>query len=217
MPDFFTDFMTNFMIVTGVHVLGLMSPGPDFAMITKMTLTYGRRTGIFTAVGLMCGVMVHITYCIIGIGFIIAQSIIVFNVIKYVGAGYLVYIGIRALLTKKLQSPDSNSEALVEVKTISPHRAIMTGFMTNVLNPKATLFFFSIFTQVVNPNTPLATQGVYAIMMLATTVGWFSLVATIFSHHRIQSRMHKIKHHIERSMGVVLIALGIKIILPESK
>lgn len=217
MPDIFTDFITNFMIVTGVHVLGLMSPGPDFAMITKMTFTYGRRTGILTAVGLMCGVMVHITYCIIGIGFIIAQSILLFNAIKYIGAGYLVYIGVRALLTKKANHHDITADTSTEIKTISPRKAIMTGFMTNVLNPKATLFFFSIFTQVINPNTPLGTQGVYAVMMLATTVGWFSLVATILSHRHIQSRMHKIKHHIERSMGVVLIALGIKIILPESK
>lgn len=213
MPEFFTDFM----IVTGVQLLGLISPGPDFAMVTKMTITYGRRAGIYTALGFMFGASVHITYCIIGIGFIIAQSILLFNAIKYVGAAYLIYIGVKALRAKKSNPDNIVADTPDEIKTISARRAIMTGFMTNVLNPKATLFFFSLFTQVIKPGTPLATQSVYAIMMLLTTVGWFSLVAMIFSHHRVQKRIHKIKHYIERTMGVVLIALGIKIMLPESK
>ena len=85
------------------------------------------------------------------------------------------------------------------------------GFLTNVLNPKATLFFFALFTQVINPHTPKAIQVLYGLEMSVMTFVWFALVAAILSHNLIRSRFASVQH------GVILIALGVKVALSSSK
>jgi threonine/homoserine/homoserine lactone efflux protein len=93
-------YLTEFLTVAFIHFLGVMSPGPDFAMISRNSLVYSRRTGIYSAFGLALGILVHVTYSLIGIGLIISKSIIIFSTIKLLGASYLIYIGYKALRTK---------------------------------------------------------------------------------------------------------------------
>src|SRR3989338_5059978 len=99
--------MSAFLTIVVVHLLGAMSPGPDFAIIVRNSLTYSRRTGIWTAAGLGLGILVHVTYALLGIGFIVSQSILLYNALKYLGALYLLYIGWKALMTK---APKARSE-----------------------------------------------------------------------------------------------------------
>ena len=146
-------FIIQFVIVLGVQLLGLMSPGPDFAIVTKQAITHGRKTGIATAIGITAGISVHVGYSLLGLGYIMTQSILLFNVIKYAGAAYLIYIGIKSLLAK---APNSSApDSPTPLAAPSYRKAITTGFLTNVLNPKATLFMFSLFTQVIGPALPL--------------------------------------------------------------
>ncbi len=91
------------------------------------------------------------------------------------------------------------------------------GFLTNVLNPKATLFFFALFTQVINPHTPKAIQVLYGLEMSVMTFVWFALVAAILSHNFIRSRFASVQHYLERTFGVILIALGVKVAISSSK
>lgn len=217
MEQFVSQFILPFLVVTGIQMLGLMSPGPDFAMVSKMSITHGRRIGIFTALGIALGISVHVGYSLAGIGYIMTQSILLFNVVKYAGAAYLIYIGLKSLFAKK--APASKSEdqpAEQSVATMQPSRAVRIGFLTNVLNPKATLFMFSLFTQVIGPDTAFALQAAYAIMIVSTTFMWFTLLASAWSLPMVKRRIHKIQPIIERGMGAVLVALGIKIVLPSS-
>ena len=92
-------------------------------------------------------------------------------------------------------------------------RAIRMGFLTNVLNPKATLFFLSLFTQVINPQTPKFIQVLYGLEMCLMTFAWFTFVATILSHPIIKLKFARIQHRLEKVFGVVLIALGLKVAL----
>jgi len=160
------------------------------------------------------GILVHVTYCLIGIGLIISKSILLFSLIKFLGAGYLIFIGYKSLRAKK-KSVDSSQ---LEVKQdLSKWGAMRMGFITNLLNPKATLFFLAIFTQVIHPQTPKSVQIVYGLTMSGTTFLYFAMVALIFSHQFIRSRISSIQNRLEKIFGVLLIALGIKVAFSASK
>jgi RhtB (resistance to homoserine/threonine) family protein len=207
-------YLAEFIIVAIIHLLAVMSPGPDFAMISRNSLIYSRKTGIYSAIGLALGILVHVTYSLIGIGLIISKSIVLFSTIKLLGAGYLIYIGYKSLKSKP---HNLNSEQLSERNDMDKFAAIKMGFLTNALNPKVTLFFLSLFTQVISPKTPLFIQTLYGLEMSAMTFVWFAFVASILSHQAIQAKFSAIHHHIEKIFGVILIALGVKIALSSSK
>ncbi len=206
-----TIFLAQFLTVALVHLLAVISPGPDFAMVSRNSIMYSRKTGIYTAIGIAVGILVHVAYSLLGIGFLIAKSIVFFNVIKFIGAGYLIYIGYKSLRSK----PASPQEAGVAAtkSDIRPWASFKIGFLTNALNPKATLFFLALFTQVIDPATPKIIQFAYGIETMVITFVWFALVALFFSNALIRSKVAKVQHYVERVTGAVLIALGIKVAL----
>jgi RhtB (resistance to homoserine/threonine) family protein len=204
------EYLSIFITVAIVHLLAVMSPGPDFILTTQNSIMYSRRTGIFTAIGLGLGILVHVIYSLVGIGLIISQSVILFTVIKYVGAAYLIYIGIKSLLSKK-----STAQTLTghEKADLNPLTAVKMGFITNVTNPKATLFFLSLFTLVITPETPFLLKVLMGIEMSLATAVWFASIAWLFSHSIILKRISTIQPVVEKCMGAILIALGIKVAL----
>lgn len=204
------EYLSIISTVALVHFLAVISPGPDFILITRNSLIYSRKTGIYSAIGLGLGILVHVIYSLIGIGFLISQSIVLFNFIKYLGAAYLIYIGYKSLSSK---SSDLSIQAQSKKHDISKFSAIRTGFITNVTNPKATLFFLSLFTLVINPNTPMFIKLFMGMEMVFATMLWFAFVAYLVSHHLIKSRVDKIQHFAEKFIGVVLIGLGLKVAL----
>lgn len=209
-------FLSQFLTIAFVHLIAVMSPGPDFAMVTRNSLLYSRNSGVYTSVGLALGIMVHVTYCLFGIGLIISQSIVVFNTIKYAGALYLIYIGYKSLKSK-VKNPSETEATIGEHRMLSPIHSIRSGFLTNVLNPKATLFFLALFTQVINPETPKIVQSIYGLEMVIMTFVWFSIVSIFFSNYKIKTKISKISHYIDRFTGAVLIVLGIKVALSNHK
>lgn len=210
--------MKELLLVAGIHWLGVMSPGPDFAMVMRNSLVYSRRTGLLAAAGLASGILVHVTYSLLGIGLLISQSILLFNAIRLIGAGYLIFIGIKSLLSKKDAHPlEGDSPLMATGKELNTFAALKLGFLTNVLNPKVTLFFLALFTQVINPNTPIGIKVLYGVVMSLQTFIWFAIVALVLTHKRVNSVFAGIKHYLERVFGVILIALGIKVALGSHK
>jgi RhtB (resistance to homoserine/threonine) family protein len=203
-------YLPEFLTVAILHLMAVISPGPDFLLITRNSLLYSRKTGIFTAAGLgLLGNSVHVIYSIIGIGYLVSQSVMLFSVVKLLGAGYLIYIGIKSIRSnpqnvQKLEAGEPSPD-------LSPFQAVKLGFFTNVLNPKATLFFFSIFSQVIDQNTPAYIKVIYGLEMSLATFLWFSFVALILSNERIRNRVSKLQNLVSKTMGALLIALGIKI------
>ncbi len=204
-------FLTAFLTIVIVHLLAVVSPGPDFAMATRNSLLYSRRAGILTSLGLAFGIAVHVTYSLLGIGLVISKSIILFSVIKWVGAGYLVYIGYKSLRTRPREQ--TATPPLANSGELSDTSAVRIGFLTNVLNPKATLFFLALFTQVIDPATPLFIQLLYGIEMVVMTFAWFSFVSLVFSNTFLKTKIVRVQHYVERVTGAVLILLGVKIAL----
>ncbi len=206
-------FYAQILTITIIQLVAIMSPGPDFAIICRNSLVYSRRTGIYSALGISLGILVHVTYTLVGIGLIISKSIILFSAIKLLGAAYLIYIGYKSLKAK----PSGKIAATKSKQDLSRLQAIKIGFITNILNPKVTLFFFSLFTQVISQNTPASLRFLYGLQMFVFTLGWFTLLAITISHPLIKNRFFSISHYIEKTMGVILIALGIKVALESSK
>lgn len=202
--------MSAFLTIAVIHFLAVVSPGPDFAIVTRNSLSYSRRDGVATAAGCGLGILVHVSYSLLGIGLLISRSILLFTIIKYIGAAYLIYIGWKALASK----PEKVSALCAQkLRPITLRQAFCNGFFTNVLNPKATLFMLALFTQVIEPSTPVAVQAFYGIYMGVATFVWFSFVASVFSLRAIRQCLGGIQSGIERAMGAVLIALGLKVAL----
>lgn len=207
-------YLTEFITIAVIHLLAVMSPGPDFAMIMRNSLVYSKKVGLYSAVGLALGIMIHVAYSLIGIGLIISQSVVLFSIIKFLGAGYLIFIGWRSLRAKPKQINLTSENKKPDLKKLA---AVKMGFLTNILNPKATSFFLSLFTQVINPETPAAIKMLYGAEMSLMTFVWFALVAIALSQKAIKAKFSAVQHHFEKVFGVILIALGIKVALSNSK
>jgi RhtB (resistance to homoserine/threonine) family protein len=201
-------YLPEFLTVAALHLLAVMSPGPDFAMALKNSISYNRKVGIATAVGIGTAILLHVTYSLVGIGLIISQSIVLFSIVKYMGAAYLIYIGYKAIRSK----PNTiTAEFEKKKKAPSLTKSFQIGFLTNALNPKATLFFFSLFTQVISHQTPIYIQTLYGLEMAFMTALWFTIVATVITHQKVRTQFSKVQHHTERIFGALLILIGIKV------
>ena len=205
-------YWTEFLTVALVHLLAVASPGPDFAIVLRESVSNGRHAGIWTAMGVGSGILLHVGYCLLGIGLIVSQSIVLFNLLKWLAAAYLIYIGIRAL---QARPADPASAELAPLATRSPRAAFVRGFVTNGLNPKATLFFLSLFTLVISPQTPLLVQAGYGLYLALATAVWFCAVALLFSQARVRRGFVRLGHWFDRLMGAVLVGLGIKVAFSE--
>ncbi len=206
-------FLNDWLTVFFIGLLAVVSPGPDFALTLRNSLVYSRQAGIYTAIGVGAGNLVHTTYSLVGIGAIISRSILLFNVIKWLGAAYLIYIGIKSLRAKRQSYQDSSQK---RTKDISRCLAFRIGFLGNLLNPKATLFFLALFTQIIHPATPLAAQFVYGATIAFLALVWFALVATLISQQRIRNTLQSVSHWLERITGAVLIALGLRLVIAKA-
>lgn len=206
-------YWAEFLTVALIHLLAVASPGPDFAIVVRESVAHGRRVGTWTALGVGTGIFVHVAYSLLGIGLIVSQSIVLFNALKWLAAAYLFYIGIKALRAKPAE-PGSLEVAAEDVAR-SARGAFMTGFVTNGLNPKATLFFLSLFTVVINPHTPLVVQAGYGVYLAFATAIWFCLVALLFSQRRVRAGFARMGHWFDRLMGTVLVGLGFKLAFTE--
>lgn len=196
--------MTELIAVITITILAVISPGPDFAMVSRNSLMLSRRAGVLTALGIGLGVLVHVTYTLVGVGLLIQQSLWLFHAIKLVGAGYLVYLGI-----KMLRSKPCGVLADGVMASLSDAAALRTGFLTNALNPKTTIFIVSLFMQVVRPETPLAVQISYGAFISVAHIAWFCLVALCFSAGPVRDRLLAIRHWIDRVFGGLLVGFGV--------
>jgi len=202
-------YLNEFMTLAVIGFLGAMSPGPDFVIVTQNSLQHGKRSGLYTALGIALGCLVHVTYCVIGIGVIVAKSVLAFNVIKYLGAAYLIYLGCKALLSRSHNlSATTTTQATKELSTFA---AVKRGFLVNVLNPKATMFFLSVFSQVIDPETPRVVQALFGIEFSLISIIWFGSLAWILTHHALKQKLIATQKYLDKVLGGALVLLGLKV------
>lgn len=205
--QYFSDWLT----ICVAACLVIMSPGPNFVLTLRNSLTHSRITGICTAFGVATGDLTHVIFWLIGIGIIISRSLWLFNLLKWLGAAYLIYIGV-----KSLQSSHQDSNNSIESASLKPITAFRSGFLTCLLNPKVTLFLLALFTQIIRPGTPLTVQIIYALSVVTIEFTWLAIVTTVVSHSAIKQRFLSISHWLERIMGAVLIFLGLRLAIAKA-
>lgn len=195
--------MTELIAVALITVLAVISPGPDFAMVTRYSYLFGRRTGLVCALGIALGVQIHVFYTMFGVGLLAHYAQPMLQGIKLAGACYLLYMGWRTFFNRTPVSQDLSARP-----PISPWQALYHGFLTNALNPKTTLFVISTYTQVVAPGTPLAQQFGYGLFMSFAHWVWFSVVAWSVSSVMLRRVLLDHQRTADRVVGAILMALG---------
>ena len=210
MHNMWAQYGSEFLALALVHFLAVLLPGPDFAVTVRHSVRYGYLIGCLTAIGIGAGISIHVLYTLVGVGIIIQQSSWLLFSLQICGAMYLIYLGCSLLRTQPFNYGASTEN--IDSLALSKWKAFMTGFMTNALNPKATLFFLAIFTTLIRPTTPMKLQIFYGVWMCAVNALWFMVVAILFSRPMVRNKFLKAGNKFEKFMGAVLIILAVKLL-----
>ncbi len=198
-------YASEFARIAVAHLLAVASPGPDFAMVLRQSLAHGRRTAVWTSVGIGSAILLHATYCVLGLGLLLLSSAAAFTVLKYAGAAYLTFLGVEGLRSRRRSA---DNVGLTGATAPGPRAAFTAGFLTNALNPKAALFFIALFPVVVSPETPKLIQAGYGLWMSLATMAWFSLVSLVFTRETVRRSYLRQGHWIDRALGVVFLTFA---------
>jgi len=207
--------ITNFETFLITAVLLNLTPGADTMYILGRSISQGKKAGIMSAMGISTGSLVHCIIAAFGLSMIIAKSAVAFSVIKYLGAAYLIFLGVKALMTK---SQNEFEIEKIDKKKVNNRKIFVSGILTNILNPKVALFFLAFLPQFIDPN--YATNSlpfiVLGLTFIATGTIW-CLALALFSaklSDRIRKN-YKIKLWLDRITGGIFIVLGIKLAFSE--
>ena len=211
-----SEILTSWLIIVVVNTAATLSPGPAFAMTVRNSMAYDRRIAILTTIGLGGGVGVIAFLVLFGFAALLSQSAFLFNLLKYLGAAYLVFIGIKALLAKPHAESSGEKSEISSQKTLSNIGALKLGLLTNLLNPKGIVFFTAVYAQFVAPDTPWMVLVLYGLTSIIIETTWFTIVAFILTDSRIKRRFMRVSHWIERLCGGLLLLLGVRLALTKS-
>lgn len=208
--------MENFFLFVLMCVLLILLPGPDFAIVTKNTVTRGKFGGMKTALGTCCALLIHTTAAILGLSALIVKSAFLFSIFKYVGAIYLIYLGIKTFWSLRKKKDEVEVEFAQE-GTLSNTSCFKQGFLTNILNPKVALFFLTFFPQFVNTSSdtfmPFLIMGItYTIL----TALWFVFYIYLIDHISAFIKNARTQKVIEGITGAILIGFGLRLALEKA-
>lgn len=204
-------YWAEFFTIAIAHLFAVASPGPDFAVVMRQSVRGGTRVGIWTSLGVGSAILLHVAYCLLGVALVLSQSPALFNTLKLLAAAYLLYLGVQSIRAS-LVAPvivDDQRQAAV----LSASRAYLLGFLTNGLNPKATLFFLALFTVVIDPQTPTLVQLGYGFYLALATFAWFALLSLILGISRVRDFIVRMGAWLERAMGAILILIALQLAL----
>lgn len=208
--------MENFYLFVLMCIFLIILPGPDTALVTKNTLILQRIGGLKTALGICCALLIHTSAAVLGLSAIIVKSALLFSIFKFVGAVYLIYLGVKTLwsLRKKEEA------ASVEMNTKSQFEntsCFKQGFFTDLLNPKVAVFFLTFFPQFVesgsNTFLPFLIMGITFTVLSAI---WLLLYVYLMNQISAFMRKPKAQNIIEGITGTILIGFGIKLALEKT-
>jgi threonine/homoserine/homoserine lactone efflux protein len=197
-----------------IHAVGLASPGPDVALVVKLASQESRSTAIASAIGVSIAILIHTTLGLTGVSLIIKSSESLYIIVQIIGATYLGWMGICALKDaskhwKTSVSIDNNQKKLNQ---LTPKQGFIQGLWTNLLNPKAMVFFIILFSAMITPDVSLLTKFSAAIIILMISLIWFVFIALILSKPVIQQRMQKATSVISLLTGMLFTVISSAII-----
>jgi threonine efflux protein len=201
--------LNEFLLLATAHIFAVASPGADFAVVIKNALKAGKAIGVSTAVGVGLGILVHMGYTLFGLSVLLAKSEWLFSAIRYLGAAYLLWLAFKSFQSRKDSHRLIKNQSQTKIRRLD---ALKQGFFVNVLNPKVTLFFVALFTNIVSPSTPLFVQVGYGLWLSVYTMLWFAFVAWAFSTPRVLMWYQGHGYYVDWGMGVVLSLIAIRLV-----
>lgn len=204
--------MGNFYLFLLMSIVLIILPGPDTGLVTQNTIAQGRRGGVQTALGSISGVIIHTLAAVVGLSAIIVKSAFLFSIFKYVGAFYLIYLGIISLWAIKKKGiviEDNKSE-----KKNASLSAFRQGFLTNVLNPKVAVFFLTFLPQFLEPGSNTFLQFlIMGLTYAVLTLIWFLMYVYLIHSVNVWMKKPSVQRAIQGISGIVLLSFGIKLAL----
>ena len=203
------DLYQGLLLITSIHLLAAAAPGPDFVLVSQQTLSNGKSAGLLCSLGIAAGLSIHILYSSLGLAAIIASSSPTLWGIKILGGCYLIYLGVNGLRVRVRTTEKMTTQTVVARSAI---KTISLGFFCNVLNPKAPIYFVSLFIVVLSQDTPVQHLLIYGLWMMVLQLAWFSLLAMLLSRSAVTERFQRLGHWIDRIAGGTMLLLGIKVL-----
>jgi len=193
------------LFVTGAALL-LVIPGPAVTYVVSRSIGHGRAAGLVSVLGIVVGTLLHVTAATLGLSALLASSVLAFQFVKYLGAAYLIYLGIRTLRSddSQLLQAANGERRLLHI--------FAQGVLVNLLNPKTALFFLAFLPQFVDPSLGHPSLQIFQLGALFALMGWVSdsvwavLAGTVADHFRASIRLRRAQRNIS---GGALIALGL--------
>lgn len=201
-------YLNEFLLLAMALHVALASPGPDFMITLKQTINYGKKYAYYSSIGIGFGIACHLAYTLLGLNVVINKFPYIFFIIKVSGALYLVYLGIMSIKSKTSAIKIRHEHK----RNLGVKKSFLMGFLSDLLNPKTTLFFVSIFTSIVSINTPIYIQFLYGLYCVIANILWYMMIANILSKESNLNIFNKHQAKIEKIIGVILIILGLKLI-----
>ncbi|MBB1371043.1 MULTISPECIES: LysE family translocator [Pseudoalteromonas] len=192
-----------------VCMMGAMSPGPSLAVVLKHTLSGGMKNGMLAALSHGLGVGLYAAASLLGLGALMLQFPTVYQMLVYLGAAYLAYLGIKILLAKA-----HGSELQVQHSEVSSKTALQDGFAIAFLNPKLAIFFLALFSQFIDPqNLTLSIGIIMCLTVLVIDTGWYLLVALLTEMSKNRFGFNQQNVWLDKLLGLVFIALAIRVVV----
>lgn len=194
--------------LVAICIMGALSPGPSLALIVKNTMAGGAKAGYASSISHGLGVALYAAITCTGIGIILVQSPMLFSIIQYAGAAFLLYLGISALLSKKQQIDLEEHSEPAQSKV----NAWRDGFLIAFLNPKLAIFFLALFSQFVDADATMMQK----VIMTATVGGidaiWYCIVTFALSRGPVINKLKANSHIIDKVTGTFLVALAARVV-----
>jgi threonine/homoserine/homoserine lactone efflux protein len=192
--------------VFAVFIPALILPGPDFVAVVRSSMTRGTAAGLFTTLGVSAGLGMYATLSMLGLSTILSEFQWLAWTVRILGGGYLVYLGLRLVLSKP-----EKIEIDAQERRRGPH-PLLFGFLVTLTNPKAIVLFASVFATAVTADTPGWLMAVMVGIVVASSLAWYSFVSLCMSSAPVIRSFGRMRHWIERAAGVCFVAIGGKII-----
>jgi threonine/homoserine/homoserine lactone efflux protein len=199
----------QYVAFLGILLLGAMSPGPDFFVVTRHSVVSGRSVGVACALGIGLGVFAWTLAVALGVAGLLATSAEVFGVIKLLGAAYLVYLGARALIAARrgaYQQLGDGSAGRVGMAT-----GLRDGLLTNLFNPKVAVFYLALLPQFLPAGATAWQTVLLATAAAAVTASWFALLAVVIGALRRFLTSIRVRRIMDAVFGALLVALGVRV------
>ena len=200
--------MAEFLTVAILHLFAVVSPGPDFALITRQSLRFNRRVAIWTSLGIGVGILFHCLLAITGLVILITSNELFSTILKIIGSVYLLYLGINSVIgdQKKSELDEKDKDNL------NKFNGFLVGLITNITNVKAILFFVTVFSVVIDAGNSLSLIF-YGMYMALATFLWFAFISYVFTSNKFKNKFSSFLTIFEKGIGMILILLSLQIII----